>query len=147
MREICNYADDFVICCRPGNAEAAMTRMARVMTRLGLEVNTNKTRIARLPEEQFDFLGYTVGRFHGKDGRPYFGTRPSRKAVKSSLAPADVCSGRRMTGRSAWRSWELLLHPRPEGADFCRSAAFSLKLCHCHAVVHAECHGDTQLRE
>jgi RNA-directed DNA polymerase len=82
---VVNYADDFVICCRPGNAEAAMTRMARLMTRLGLEVNTTKTRIARLPEEQFDFLGYTVGRFHGKDGRPYFGTRPSRKAVKSLL--------------------------------------------------------------
>ena len=82
---IVNYADDFVICCRPGNAEAAMTQMAKLMARLGLEVNTTKTRIARLPEEQFDFLGYTVGRFHGKDGRPYFGTRPSRKAVKSLL--------------------------------------------------------------
>jgi hypothetical protein len=55
------------------------------MTRLGLEVNTTKTRITRLPGEQFDFLGYTVGRFHGKDGRPYVGTRPSRKAVKSLL--------------------------------------------------------------
>ena len=62
-----------------------MTRMGKLMARLGLEVNTTKTRIARLPEEQFDFLGYTVGRFHGKDGRPYFGTRPSRKAVKSLL--------------------------------------------------------------
>jgi group II intron reverse transcriptase/maturase len=82
---VVNYADDFVICCRPGNAEAAMTRMTALMTRLGLEVNTTKTRIARLPEERFDFLGYTVGRFHGKDGRPYFGTRPSRKAVKSLL--------------------------------------------------------------
>ena len=82
---VVNYADDLVICCRPGNAEAAMTRMAKLMARLGLEVNTTKTRIARLPEEQFDFLGYTVGRFHGKDGRPYFGTRPSRKAVKSLL--------------------------------------------------------------
>ena len=82
---VVNYADDFVICCRPGNAEAAMTRMAKLMTRLGLEVNATKTRIARLPEEQFDFLGYTVGRFHGKNGRPYFGTRPSRKAVKSLL--------------------------------------------------------------
>jgi group II intron reverse transcriptase/maturase len=82
---VVNYADDFVICCRPGNAEAAMTRMAKLMARLGLEVNTTKTRIARLPEEQFDFLGYTVGRFHGRDGRPYFGTRPSRKAVKSLL--------------------------------------------------------------
>ena len=82
---VVNYADDFVICCRPGNAEAAMTRMTALMTRLGLEVNATKTRIARLPEEPFDFLGYTVDRFHGKDGRPYFGTRPSRKAVKSLL--------------------------------------------------------------
>jgi RNA-directed DNA polymerase len=82
---VVNYADDFVICCRPGNAEAAMTRMTALMTRLGLEVNATKTRIARLPEEHFDFLGYTVGRFHGKDGRPYVGTRPSRKSVKSLL--------------------------------------------------------------
>jgi RNA-directed DNA polymerase len=82
---VVNYADDFVICCRPGNAEAAMTRMTALMTRLGLEVNATKTRIARLPGEAFDFLGYTVGRFYGKDGRPYFGTRPSRKAVKSLL--------------------------------------------------------------
>ena len=82
---VVNYADDFVICCRPGNAEAAMTRMTALMTRLGLEVNATKTRIARLPEESFDFLGYTVGRFYGKDGRPYVGTRPSRKSVKSLL--------------------------------------------------------------
>jgi retron-type reverse transcriptase len=46
---VVNYADDFVICCRPGNAPAAMSRMAALMTRLGLEVNTAKTRIAQLP--------------------------------------------------------------------------------------------------
>ncbi len=62
-----------------------MTRMAKLMARLGLEVNTTKTWIARLPGEQFDFLGYTIGRFYGKDGRPYIGTRPSKKAVKSLL--------------------------------------------------------------
>jgi group II intron reverse transcriptase/maturase len=82
---VVNYADDFVICCRPGNAATALARMSVLMTRLGLEVNTAKTRIARLPEESFDFLGYTVGRFFGKDGRPYIGTRPSKKAVKSLL--------------------------------------------------------------
>lgn len=82
---VVNYADDFVICCRPGNAAAAMTRMSALMTRLGLEVNTVKTRIARLPEQSFDFLGYTVGRFFGKDGRSYIGTRPSKKSVKSLL--------------------------------------------------------------
>ena len=48
---VVNYADDFVICCRPGNATTAMTHMSALMTRLGLEVNTVKTRIARLPEE------------------------------------------------------------------------------------------------
>ena len=82
---VVNYADDFVICCRPGNAEEAMMRMQTLMTRLGLEVNETKTRIARLPEDGFTFLGYTIGRFFGKDGRAYLGTRPSRKAVKSLL--------------------------------------------------------------
>lgn len=80
-----NYADDFVICCRPGNAAQALARMSVLMTRLGLDVNTAKTRIAGLPEESFDFLGYTIGRFFGKDGRPYIGTRPSKKSVKSLL--------------------------------------------------------------
>jgi len=82
---IVNYADDFVICCPHGKAEAAMTRMQALMVRLGLEVNTTKTRIARLPEESFNFLGYTVGGFYGKDGRRYIGTCPSRKAVRALL--------------------------------------------------------------
>src|SRR5208283_2643414 len=46
-------ATRLVICCRPGNAEEAMTRMQTLMTRLGLEVNETKTRIARLPEDDF----------------------------------------------------------------------------------------------
>ena len=74
-----------VICCRPGNAEMAKTRMNALMTRLGLEVNETKTRLARIPEDNITFLGYTLGQFYGKEGRPYIGTRPSRKAVKSLL--------------------------------------------------------------
>jgi hypothetical protein len=64
---VVNCADDFVICCRPRNAGAAMTRMTALMTRLGVEVNVTKARIARLPDESFDFHGYTAGRFDGKD--------------------------------------------------------------------------------
>ncbi len=56
-----SFTLDFVICCPPGNAEPAMARMQSLMTRLGLEVNTAKTHIVRLPEESFDFLGYTIG--------------------------------------------------------------------------------------
>ena len=59
--------------------------MRQLMARLGLTVNEAKTRLVRLPEESFDFLGYSIGRFYGKDGVPYIGTRPSRKAVRRLL--------------------------------------------------------------
>src|SRR5258708_35843026 len=65
---VVNYADDLVICCRPGNAAEALARMSVLMTRLGLEVNTAKTRIARLPEDPFDFAGDTGVHFFGEDG-------------------------------------------------------------------------------
>ena len=79
---VVNYADDLVICCQPGNGKAALAVMRRLMERLGLTVNDQKTRIACLPEEGFDFLGYTVGRFYGKDGRAFIGTEPSRKSIR-----------------------------------------------------------------
>ena len=79
---VVNYADDLVICCRPGSGAAAMAVFRDLITRLGLTVNERKTRLVKLPEESFDFLGYTIGRFYGKDGRPYIGTRPSKKSVR-----------------------------------------------------------------
>jgi RNA-directed DNA polymerase len=79
---IVNYADDLVICCR-GGAEEALATMRVMMTKLKLTVNETKTRIARLPEEKFDFLGYQFGRCYStKTGRAYLGTVPSKKRVK-----------------------------------------------------------------
>jgi len=79
---IVNYADDLVICCRVG-AEQALTAMRRMMSTLKLTVNENKTRVCRLPEEKFDFLGYTFGRCYSpKTGRAYWGTTPSKKRVQ-----------------------------------------------------------------
>jgi hypothetical protein len=48
-----------VICCR-GRAEEALAKMQAMMTKLKLTVNDTKTRVAKLPEEKFDFLGYSV---------------------------------------------------------------------------------------
>src|ERR1017187_9195229 len=77
-----NYADDFVICCQ-GTAEEAMAEMRNMMSKLKLTVNEKKTRLCRLPEETFDFLGYTIGRCYSpKTGRAYLGTKPSRKKVR-----------------------------------------------------------------
>ncbi len=92
---VVNYADDFVICCPPGKGAAAFTAMRQLMTRLGLAVNEEKTRLVSLPEEHFDFLGYTLGRFYGKSGTPYIGTKPSRKAVKRLTAAIHEATSRR----------------------------------------------------
>jgi RNA-directed DNA polymerase len=79
---IVNYADDFVICCR-GTAEEAMSVMRGMMSTLKLTVNEKKTRLCRLPEETFDFLGYTLGRnYDFRTGEPYLGPRPSRKKIE-----------------------------------------------------------------
>src|SRR6516225_2933717 len=78
---IVNYADDFVILCRHKAAEA-QAQMAKMMEKLKLEVNQQKTRIGRVPEESFDFLGYTLGRcYRVKTGQAYIGTKPSKKRV------------------------------------------------------------------
>jgi len=81
--KIINYADDFVILCPRGRADDAMAAMRDMMRRLKLTVNERKTRLARLPEETFDFLGYTFGRLRDRrTGRSYYGGRPSPKSLK-----------------------------------------------------------------
>jgi len=78
---IVNYADDFVICCR-GTADEAMSVMRAMMSKLRLTVNETKTRQCRVPEETFDFLGYTIGRcYSARTGRSYIGARPSAKKI------------------------------------------------------------------
>src|SRR5262249_7181177 len=78
---IVNYADDLVICCR-GKAEEALAAMRLMMSKLKLTVNEVKTRVCKLPEEKFDFLGYTFGRCYSpRTGRAYLGTVPSKKRV------------------------------------------------------------------
>ena len=79
---IVNYADDFVICCK-GHAEEAMETMRKMMEKLKLTVNNDKTHLCQLPQERFDFLGYTFERCYSrKTGRAYLGTRPSKKSIK-----------------------------------------------------------------
>jgi group II intron reverse transcriptase/maturase len=94
---IVNYADDLTILCR-GTAEQAMTAMREMMGRLKLTVNEAKTRLCRVPDSSFDFLGYTFGRCYStKTGRGYIGTRPSRKSIaKACRAISELTSRRRL---------------------------------------------------
>jgi group II intron reverse transcriptase/maturase len=91
---IVNYADDLVICCR-GRAEEALAIMRNIMTKLKLTVNETKTRVCKLPEEKFDFLGYTFGRCYSpKTGRAYMGTVPSKKRVIRICETISEMTGR-----------------------------------------------------
>jgi group II intron reverse transcriptase/maturase len=94
---IVNYADDLVICCR-GGAEQALATMRIMMTKLKLTMNETKTRVARLPEEKFDFLGYTFGRCYSrKTGRAYLGTTPAKKRVVRICQAISNETGRNKT--------------------------------------------------
>src|SRR4051794_5699833 len=94
---IVNYADDFVICCR-GTADEAMAVMRGMMSKLKLTVNEAKTRTCRLPDETFDFLGYTLGRnYHPRTGASYIGPRPSRKKVARLRSELSAMTGRNTT--------------------------------------------------
>jgi group II intron reverse transcriptase/maturase len=79
---IVNYADDFVICCR-GTATQVAAAMRDMIGRLKLTVNETKTKLCRVPEQTFDFLGYTFGRCYSpQTGRAYLGTRPAAKKIR-----------------------------------------------------------------
>jgi len=80
---IVTYADDLVILCRKGKAEEALQRLREIMGKLKLTVNEEKTRICRVPEGEFDFLGHTFGRMYSaRTGKAYLGYRPSKKSIK-----------------------------------------------------------------
>ena len=93
--EIVSYADDVVICCRRGGAEA-LAALGDLLMRLKLTLNAQKTWVCRLPEEQFDFLGYTIGRcWSPKTGRAYLGTRPSKRSVERLCRAVSAQTARR----------------------------------------------------
>jgi RNA-directed DNA polymerase len=91
---IVNYADDFVICCR-STAAAAMGRMRAMMAALKLTVNETKTRPCRVPDETFDFLGYSFGRCHDRrTGESYLGARPSKEKIHRLCRAISDLTGR-----------------------------------------------------
>jgi group II intron reverse transcriptase/maturase len=80
---IVTYADDLVILCRRGKAEEALQHLRKLMGKLKLTVNEDKTRICKVPEGEFNFLGYSFGRMYSaRTGKAYLGFRPSKKSIQ-----------------------------------------------------------------
>ena len=86
-----------MICCS-GTADEAMTAMRAMMTKLKLTINETKPQLCRVPEETFDFLGYTFGRCYTlKTGRSYLGTKPSAKKVQRLCRSISETTGQGTT--------------------------------------------------
>src|SRR5215472_6114341 len=68
---IVTYADDLVILCRRGKAGEALHWMRTLMGKLKLTVNAEKTRICKVPEGEFDFLGFSVLQAHTDRSSPW----------------------------------------------------------------------------
>ena len=95
---IVTYADDLVILCRRGKAEEALQRMRELMGRLKLTVNEEKTRICKVPEDEFDFLGYTFGRMYSPmTGEARLGMRPSKKSIRRMVEKLHAMTATSMT--------------------------------------------------
>jgi group II intron reverse transcriptase/maturase len=102
VSQIVNYADDFVI-CSCGHGREAMAAMRSMMAELILTVNEAKTRLCRVPEDTFHFLGYSFGRcWSQRTGTAYLGTYPSKKKVQA------IC---RSISDLTTRSWAWLAIP------------------------------------
>src|SRR6201994_1912922 len=94
------YADDLVILCQRGSAEKALHHLREIMSKLKLTVNEEKTRICRVPDGEFDFLGYTFGRMYSPmTGKARLGYRPSKKSIKRMVERVHA-----LTARA--RSWQ-----------------------------------------
>jgi RNA-directed DNA polymerase len=92
------YADDLVILCRRGNAEAALHHLREIMGKLKLTVNEDKTRVCQVPEGEFDFLGFTFGRmFSRTTGQARLALRPSKKSIKRMVDKVHALTVRART--------------------------------------------------
>jgi RNA-directed DNA polymerase len=79
---IVTCADNLVILCRRGKAEESLQQLRKIVSKLKLAVNEEKTRIWKVPGEELDFLSYSFGRMYSaRTGQARLGYRPSRKSI------------------------------------------------------------------
>src|SRR6201982_210697 len=98
------YADDLVILCRRGSAEKALHHLRAIMGKLKLTVNEEKTRICRVPDGGFDFLGYTFGRMYSPEtGKARLGYRPSKKSIRRMVERVHALTDRAGTWQETTR--------------------------------------------
>jgi RNA-directed DNA polymerase len=98
------YADDFVICCRPGKGEQIQARTKRWLESRGLKLNEEKTKLVniRAKHAKMNFLGFTINwRTSPRTGRGYPHVEPSAKSQASFREKVRAALNRSSTWREA----------------------------------------------
>jgi len=88
LGQLIRYADDFVILCRrERDAREALKRVGEVLTRLGLTLHPDKTRVVNLGQgrEGIDFLGFACRKVESWRycRKRYLQLWPSQRAMKA----------------------------------------------------------------
>lgn len=91
------YADDFVICCRPGQGPGLLKRLKRWLDARGLQLNETKTRLVDVHRESIKFLGFRLQWRRGQTGRNYPHVEPH----------PDSCAKLRERLREKLNHWTL----------------------------------------
>ena len=109
------YADDFVL-LSPHRPDRALAWLQQLMTRLGLTLHPEKTRVLDVRHDDFVFLGHThrwrFNRLYLDVSPQGVGAHPRRTAAEDA---ADVVESRRHDGRpqSVYPGRSALLPSRP----------------------------------
>ena len=92
-------ATRLVICCR-GNADQAMDAMRRIMRKLKLTVNEEKTHLCRFLTNRSTFwVTRLVAATTTKTGRAYVSERPSKKKIQAVCRRISELTDRRWCWR------------------------------------------------
>jgi arsenate reductase len=93
--------------CRPSELVLDLLENPAETFVLRLTVNEEKARICKVPEGEFDFLGYSFGRMYSaRTGQARLGYRPSKKSIKRMVeqirrktAKSSPAGNHRIAGR------------------------------------------------
>ena len=89
------YMRRFVLGWRKLGLDRSLGTRIVIMGKLKLTVNEEKTRICKVPEGEFDFLGYTFGRMYSaRTGNARLGQRPSKKSIKRMVEKVHALTDR-----------------------------------------------------